>query len=222
MAEAIGTFCLVFLGTGSIVISHIAPQQLNATGVSLVFGLAVLAVVYSIGHISGAHINPAVTIGFFAAGRLSKDEVPRYITAQLAGAVLASFLVKILFGQETTSLGGTIPSEGFWQESVILEFILTAVLMFVIMGVATDHRAQGTMAGVAIGGFIMLAALFAGPISGASMNPARSFGPALISWNFSFHWIYWLAPLLGSFCGARVYLFVQCPHHGKGDGSGCC
>ena len=221
-AELVGTFCLVFFGTGAIAVDQISGGSVGAVGICLVFGLIVLGMIYSIGHISGAHINPAVTIGFFSVGRLSGREVPFYISAQLIGAAIASCLIKFLFNQPGLDLGLTLPFYDSLATVFILELVLSGVLMFIIMGVATDHRAQGVMAGVAVGAYITLAALIGGPISGASMNPARSFGPALASLDFSFHWIYWIAPILGSVSGGLLYRKIQCSIPGKGDESGCC
>lgn len=190
-------------------------------GVSLVFGLVVLAMVYAVGHISGAHLNPAVTLGFYSAGRLPAREIPPYLAAQLAGAVLASAALRLLFWEETTTLGLTLPA-GPWPRSLGFEFLLTAILMFVIMAVATDHRAQGMMAGVAIGAVIALEAILGGPVSGASMNPARSFGPALLAWDFSRHWLYWAGPISGAVFGAALYRSVQCDLPAAPGSPGCC
>jgi MIP family channel proteins len=210
LAEAIGTFCLVFMGTGAIVVNEITGGQITHVGISLAFGLVVLAMIYAVGHISGAHLNPAVTLGFFSAGRLEGRLVLPYLISQLTGAVLASVVLRGMF--PGTSLGMTFPAGGLGS-AFILEFILTAILMFVIQNVATGSREVGILAGVAIGATITLEALVGGPISGASMNPARSFGPALVSGNFTAHWIYWLAPILGSYTGSCLYRFIQPRHY---------
>ncbi len=201
LGEALGTFSLVFVGTGAVVVNEITHGQVTNVGIGLVFGLIVLAMVYALGHVSGAHFNPAVTIGFYAAGRHPKEEIVPYIVAQLIGAVAASSGLFLIFRANKTSLELTHPS-GSSLQSFALEYILTFILMFIILSVATGDRAEGMMAGVAIGGTIALEAIFAGPICGASMNPARSFAPALLTQNFSSHWIYWLAPILGSVTGA--------------------
>jgi MIP family channel proteins len=217
-AEAFGTFCLVFIGTGAICTEQVYGG-LGSIGVSLAFGLVVLAMVYSVGHISGAHINPAVSVGFAAVGLMAWSEAWAYIAAQLGGAVAASLILRLIFAGTPEFLGATLPAAGV-APAFAVEFILTAILMFVIKGVAVDNRAQGVMAGVAIGAVITMAALFGGPLSGASMNPARSFAPALVSGQWSHQWLYWLAPLLGAPVGAWAYRLVKCPQ--EGDGAGCC
>ena len=210
LAEAVGTFCLVFAGTGAIVVNQVSQGRVTHLGISLVFGLIVLAMIYTIGHISGAHMNPAVTLGFYSAGRHPKGEIAPYVLAQLVGALAASISLKLMFLGQSTNLGATLPA-GSDLQSFMLEFIMTFMLMFTIMGVATDDRAEGAMAGIAIGAMIALEAAFGGPISGASMNPARSFAPALVAGNFAHHWIYWAAPILGAIFGALVYRLIQKP-----------
>lgn len=207
LAEAIGTYCLVFAGTGAVVVDQVTGGKVGGLGISLVFGLIVLAMIYAIGHVSGAHMNPAVTIAFCAVKRHKVDEAAPYVLAQLCGAVAASLTLKLLFAGHATTLGATLPA-GSALQSLVLEFILTAILMFTIMGVATDDRAEGAMAGIAIGAVVSLEAAFGGPISGASMNPARSFAPALVSGSFAHHWIYWLAPIAGALLGAQTYRIV--------------
>lgn len=214
IAEVIGTYCLVFAGTGAIVVDQVTGGKVTGLGISLVFGLIVLAMIYAVGHISGAHLNPAVTIGFCAAGRHPARDVAPYIMAQIAGAVAASLTLKFMFLGQSTSLGATLPA-GPVSQSFVLEFIMTAMLMFTIMGVATDDRAEGAMAGIAIGATIALEAAFGGPISGASMNPARSLAPALASSNLAHQWLYWLAPILGAVFGAKAYGLIQTPPSGS-------
>ncbi len=208
LAEGIGTFCLVFAGTGAVVVDQVTGGRVTGLGISLIFGLIVMAMIYAIGHISGAHMNPAVTLAFSSTGRHQRSEILPYVAAQLLGAVAASTALKLIFSGQATNLGVTLPAGGAVQ-SFVLETILSFMLMFTIMGVATDDRAEGTMAGIAIGAVVTLEAAFGGPISGASMNPARSFAPALLSGNFAHHWIYWLAPILGTLLGAQAYRFVQ-------------
>jgi aquaporin NIP len=195
-AECIGTFALVFAGTGAIVINDVSGGAVTHVGVALTFGLIVLAMIYAVGDVSGAHLNPAVTLGFFAARRLHGKIVLQYMASQLVGAFAASALLRVLFPQHPT-LGTTVPA-GSAIQSLILEMVLTAVLMFVILNVSTGPKERGTTAGIAVGSVIALEALFAGPICGASMNPARSIAPALVSQHLSDVWIYVVAPIAGS------------------------
>ena len=195
-AEAIGTFTLVFAGTGAIVINQVSSGAVTHVGIALTFGLVVLAMIYSLGEVSGAHLNPAVTLGFCTAGRLSWGEALPYITSQCAGAFAASGLLRFLFPQNAT-LGATLPA-GTAMQSFVLEVVLTAILMFGILSVSTGAKEKGITAGIAIGGIITLEALFAGPVSGASMNPARSLAPAVVSGQLEHVWVYLLAPVLGA------------------------
>lgn len=203
VAELIGTFSLVFAGTGAIVINDVTHGSVSHVGISLTFGLVVLAMIYALGDISGAHLNPAVTIGFWAARRFSTPMVLPYIFAQCTGALLASLLLRRLFPTHPT-LGATYPA-GSWSQSFVLEMVLTAILMLVILAVSTGAKEKGVTAGIAIGAVVALEALFAGPISGASMNPARSLAPAVVSMNFENLWIYVLATVLGSIIAVLVY-----------------
>ena len=207
-AEAIGTFILVFTGTGAIVLNDISDGQLTPLGIGLVFGLVVMALVYALGDVSGAHINPAVTLGFWAAGQFTAKQVAPFILSQCAGALLASLLLRALFGNHA-NMGATLPREDLVYQCLILEFILTFILMFVILNVATGAKEKGVVAGMAIGGVIALEATFAGPISGASMNPARSLGPAVASMNFSALWIYLLGPALGALLAVPAWRWVR-------------
>lgn len=195
-AEALGTFALVFAGTGAIVINDVTQGTITHVGIALTFGLIVMAMIYSIGDVSGAHINPAVTIGFWAAKRFDARQVFPYILAQLIGALAASVVVRVLFLDHGT-LGATLPAGPWWQ-SFILEVLLTFLLMFVILNVSTGAKEKGIMAGAAIGGVVALEAMFAGPICGASMNPARSLGPAVVSLNLQHLWLYLTAPVIGA------------------------
>jgi len=195
-AEFLGTFSLVFAGTGAIVINETCGGAITHVGIALTFGLVVLAMIYTLGDVSGAHLNPAVTLGFWAARRFPAGDVWRYVTAQITGALLASLTLKFLF-PANASLGATHPA-GPAMQSFILEFILTFLLMFVILNVSTGSKEKGITAGIAIGAVIGLEALFAGPICGASMNPARSLAPALVSGRLHDLWIYLLAPTLGA------------------------
>ena len=206
-AEFAGTFLLVFAGPGAVVINEVSGGGVGSLGIGLSFGLAVMAAIYTVGHISGAHINPAVTVAFALSRHFPWRLVPAYIAAQLLGACAASATHVTLFG-DVANLGATTPSGSSWQ-ALGLEIILTLFLMFVIAAVATDVRAVGQAAAIAIGGYVALAATFAGPIAGASMNPARSLGPALLSGAWNSHWVYWVGPLLGAALGALLYRYVR-------------
>jgi aquaporin Z len=198
-AEMIGTFALVFAGTGAIVINEARGGAITHVGIALTFGLIVMAMIYTLGDISGAHLNPAVTIGFWAARRLPGREILPYVGSQITGAMLASGLLRGLF-PENPSLGATLPS-GSEGKSCVLEAVLTFLLMLTILNVSTGAKEKGITAGIAVGAIIALEAMFAGPISGASMNPARSLAPALVSGHINHLWIYLVAPPLGACAG---------------------
>jgi aquaporin Z len=207
VAEFFGTFALVFAGTGAIVIHSVSGGAITHIGIALTFGLMVLAMIYTIGDISGAHLNPAVTIGFFAARRFPGSEVLPYVTSQLLGATAASLLLRFLFPQAET-LGMTLPAGGVVQ-SFIFEVVLTLLLMWVILSVSTGAQEKGITAGIAVGSVIALEAMFAGPISGASMNPARSFGPALVSLHLEHLWIYLVATVLGALLAVPLCRLIR-------------
>jgi aquaporin NIP len=207
-AEAIGAFALVFAGCGAIVTDAEHPGALGVVGIALVFGLVVMAMVYATGHLSGAHLNPAVTLAFALTRHLPARDAISYVGAQALGAVAASALLLAIWPSEPAALGTTLPSVGSGS-AFAYEAILTALLMFTIMAVATDTRAVGAGSAIAIGGVIGLDALFGGPITGASMNPARSIGPALVSGTFHDLWIYLAAPPLGAAVGALAYQVVR-------------
>lgn len=196
LAECFGTFCLVFAGTGAIVIDQVTGGGVSHVGIALTFGLVVLAMINTLGDISGCHINPAVTLGFWAAGKLAGRQVPLYVAAQCIGSLLASGSLRLLF-LEAETLGETVPA-GSLLQTFLLESLLTFMLMTVILSVATGGKEKGLLAGITIGAVIALEALFAGPISGASMNPARSLGPAVMLLRFESLWVYLLAPCLGA------------------------
>jgi aquaporin Z len=206
IAEAIGTFALVFCGTGAIIINQETNGTVSHAGIAITFGLIVMAMIYALGNISGAHLNPAVSIAFTLAGRFSLTELFPYIFSQITGALLASLFLHFLFpGNEF--LGSTLPvgSDG---QSFILEFILTFFLMLVIINVATGSKEQGMFAGVAIGAVVLLEAMFAGPICGASMNPARSLGPAVVSGHTEHLWIYLTATVAGAALAIPTWKFL--------------
>lgn len=206
LAEALGTFCLVFAGTGAIVVDQATGGGVSHVGIALTFGLVVMAMIYTFGDVSGAHLNPAVTIAFALARRFPVRDVVPYILAQLVGAFAASGLLRVMF-MDSPTLGATLPAGAVWQ-SFVLEVVLTAILMLVILSVSSGPKERGIMAGIAVGGVVALEALFAGPISGASMNPARSLAPAVVSGRVESLWIYLVAPVVGAAiavpCGAAM------------------
>lgn len=206
-AEALGTYLLVFAGPGAVVINAVSEGGVGSLGISLSFGLVVMIVIFALGHISGAHINPAVTLAFATFGSFPRRHVPGYLAAQILGAVAAALTLRALFGNVAT-LGSTVPTDGAGQ-ALALEALITFFLMFVIVAVATDERAVPGAAAVAIGGYVALVATFAGPIAGASMNPARSFGPALASGTWTDHWVYWAGPIAGALLGAAAYRWLR-------------
>ncbi len=207
IAEAIGTFALVFCGTGAIVINEQTVGAVGHIGVAITFGAIVLAMIYTFGDVSGAHLNPAVTLGFLAAGRFAARQVAPYILAQLIGAFIASGTLKFLF-PDNVHLGATLPA-GPPMQSFILEVILTFLLMLVILQVAHGSKEVGTLAGIAIGSTVLLEAMFAGPICGASMNPARSLAPAVVSGDLSVVWIYLIAPMVGALAAALLWPLLR-------------
>ncbi len=207
IAEFIGTFILVFCGTGAVIINEATHGAITHVGISITFGLVVMAMIYALGEISGSHLNPAVTLSFAIGGLFKWRDVIPYISAQLAGALIGSLVLALLF-PTSILLGSTLPANGAMQ-SFVLEIILTFILMFVILQVATGSKEQGLFAGAAIGAVVLLEAMFAGPISGASMNPARSFAPALISGHTEYLWIYLIAPITGALPAIVVYQFLK-------------
>lgn len=203
LAEIIGTFALVFCGTGAIIINQETAGVITHSGIAITFGLIVAAMIYTLGDISGAHLNPAVSIAFCIAKVFPVKQLLPYIISQAIGAFIASLTLHYLFPLNKT-LGSTIPS-GTDLQSFILEFILTFLLMLVIMRVAKGGKEQGLFAGIAIGSVVLLEAMFAGPICGASMNPIRSIAPALVSGNTQSLWVYLLAPVLGAVLAVFTY-----------------
>ena len=210
-AEVFGTFALVFAGTGAVVVND-THGAVTHVGVALTFGLVVLAMIYTLGDVSGAHLNPAVTLGFFAARRFECRWVAPYIAAQALGAGLASGSLRLMFPDHPT-LGATLPA-GSAGQSFVMEIILTLILMFVVLSVSTGAKEKGITAGIAVGSVIALEALFAGPVCGASMNPVRSLAPAVVSGHLEHLWVYLTAPVLGA-----VAAVLGC---GCVQGKGCC
>jgi aquaporin Z len=194
-AELMGTYIMVFAGTGAIIVNDVYGS-VSHLGIGLTFGLVVMAVIYSIGSISGAHINPAVSIAFWVSKRFSGKEVLPYIISQFLGAILASLTLSFMFPQHEL-LGATLPA-GSWEQSFVMEFILTFILMFVILLMSEGSKEVGVMTGFAVGMVVAFEAIFAGPVSGASMNPARSLAPALVSGHLTHLWLYIIATTLGA------------------------
>jgi aquaporin NIP len=205
-AEAIGTFALVFAGAGAVMVDE-KTGALGQVGIALTFGLVIMAMIYAVGHISGAHFNPAVTAAFALTRHFPWPRVAVYWAAQATGAVAAALLLRASLG-DIADVGATHPS-GSDGQSFLWEVVLTSFLVFVVMAVATDTRAVGEAAAIAIGGTVALDALFGGPVSGASMNPARSLGPALVAARFDTLWIYLLAPFVGAAIAGLAYQFIR-------------
>ena len=206
VAEAFGTFALVFAGAGAIMVDA-NTHALGHVGVAITFGLVIMAMIYAVGHVSGAHFNPAVTFAFALTRHFPWPRVIAYWGAQLVGALLAAALLRSSLGN-IAHVGATLPA-GSQAQSFLWEVVMTAFLMFVILAVATDTRAVGEAAAIAIGGTVGLDAMFGGPISGASMNPARSIGPAVVSGELHALWLYIVAPLVGASIGALLYQVVR-------------
>ncbi len=212
-AEAFGTFCLVFAGTGAVVVNDLHGGVVTHVGVALTFGLVVLAMIYTVGDVSGCHLNPAVTVGFVAARRFERHRAVPYILAQVTGAILASLALRAMFPAHPT-LGATLPG-GPVAQSWVMEFVLTVMLMVVILSVSTGAKEKGVLAGVAVGAVIALEAMFAGPVSGASMNPARSLAPAVVAGRLDHLWVYLTAPVVGALAGVLMCGVIHGPN-------GCC
>jgi MIP family channel proteins len=208
LAEAFATFALVFAGCGAIVANAERGGTLGSNGIAVAFGLVIMVMVYATGHLSGAHINPAVTAAFCAGRHFPLRDAAWYVPSQVLGAVAGAALLRLVWDGTPADLGATIPTVGAGS-ALVYEIVMTAFLMFVIMAVATDTRAVGGAAAVAIGGTVALDALFGGPVTGASMNPARSFGPALVAGEWQDFWIYVIGPVLGALIGAFAYWIVR-------------
>lgn len=207
VAEAIGTYTLVFAGTGAVVVDGVADGALGLVGIAMVFSLVIMAMIYSIGDISGAHINPAVSIAACVRGGFPVAEVVPYLVAQCAGALAASASLKLLF-PEVASLGATLPS-GTIGQSLAFEMILTFFLLFVVFGVTAPGKAEALLAGLAIGGTVGFEVFLGGPISGASMNPARSIGPAVMGGQMQHLWVYLVGPIAGAVLAALVTRYLR-------------
>ncbi|XP_021865690.1 probable aquaporin NIP-type [Spinacia oleracea] len=208
MAEAMGTYFIIFAGCGSVVVNNLYDDIVTFPGICVTWGLIVMVMVYSLGHISGAHFNPAVTLTFSIFRHFPYKEVPLYMIAQIFGSLLASGTLCVMFDVTPKAFFGTVPS-GSNAQSFAMEIIISFLLMFVISGVATDSRAIGEMAGIAVGMTIVLNVFVAGPISGASMNPARSLGPAVMTQNFKGLWVYLIGPPIGTIAGGFAYNLIR-------------
>ncbi|PKV50951.1 aquaporin Z [Aquimarina sp. MAR_2010_214] len=207
ISESIGTFSMVFCGTGAMTINEVTGGDVTHVGIAITWGLIVMAMIYAFGEISGAHFNPAVTIAFAYAKKFEWNEVPLYIIAQCTGAIVASSILLFLF-PESEFLGGTMPALDDLR-ALVLEILLTYFLMVVIINVSTGSKETGTMAGIAVGGVVLLEAMFAGPMTNASMNPARSLGPALLSGHWEHQWLYFIAPVLGALLAVLTCKLVK-------------
>ncbi|GLT52531.1 hypothetical protein SLA2020_258660 [Shorea laevis] len=208
MAEVLGTFFLIFIGCASVVVNSNENKVVTLPGIAIVWGLAVTTLIYSLGHVSGAHFNPAVTIAFASCKRFPLNQVPAYMAAQLLGSTLAAGTLQLLFIGKNDVFFGTSP-QGSDLQGFVMEFIITFYLMFIVSGVATDNRAIGELAGLAVGSTVLIIVLFAGPITGASMNPARTLGPAIVSNHWKGIWIYLTSPILGAVSAAWVYNMLR-------------
>jgi len=208
LMEAIGAFAIVVAGCGAVVADATRDGALGAVGISLVFGLIVMVMIYAGGHLSGAHYNPAVTVAFTLGRHFPPREAVTYIAAQLVGGIAGSLLLLSAWPDAPADLGATVPSVDVGA-ALLYEVVLTAFLMFVITAVATDTRAVGAAAAIAIGGTVALDALFGGPVTGASMNPARSLGPAVAAGQWTDFWVYIAGPLAGAAIGVFGYGLVR-------------
>jgi MIP family channel proteins len=207
-AEGVATFALVFAGCGAIVLDSERGGSLGATGIAATFGLVIMAMIYATGHLSGPHINPAVTVAFSVTRHFPLRDAALYVPSQLAGAVSGALLLRLVWHGTPADLGATVPSVSYGS-ALVYEAVMTGFLMFVIMAVATDTRAVGAAAALAIGGTVALHSLFGGGVTGASMNPARSFGPALVASQWNGFWIYVVGPVLGAVVGAFAYQLAR-------------
>lgn len=210
LAEGLGTFALVFAGPGAMAVDAASGGGVGGVGIGMAFGLIVMAMIFALGHISGCHINPAITVAFRALGRMSTARAAGYIAAQLAGAVLAGLAIVAIVGHDGNA-GASVPHINGASAALWSEIILTFFLAFVVFAVATDERAQGAFAAIAVGGYVGFAATGWGPVANASMNPARSFGPAVAANVWDSHWVYWVGPIAGALLAAFVYELLREP-----------
>ncbi|XP_050287507.1 nodulin-26-like [Quercus robur] len=210
MAEVVATYIMIFAGCASVLTNLNYENVVGLVGISMTWGLVVMALVYTVGHVSGAHFNPSVTISFAIYKRFPWKQVPGYILAQVLGSTLASGTLRLIFNGHENQFFGTMPA-GSDLQAFVMEFIITFFLLFIISGVATDSRAVGKLGGLVVGSTVLLNVLFAGPITGASMNPARTLGPAIIHNKYRGLWIYMIAPVLGGISGASAYNFLRMP-----------
>uniref|UniRef100_A0A0D3EKU4 Uncharacterized protein n=2 Tax=Oryza TaxID=4527 RepID=A0A0D3EKU4_9ORYZ len=211
LAEILGTYFMIFAGCGAVVVNQSTGGAVTFPGICAVWGLVVTVLVYSVGHISGAHFNPAVTVAFATCGRFRWKQVPSYVVAQVLGSTMASLTLRVVFvggGRGEHLFFGTTPA-GSMAQAAALEFVISFFLMFVVSGVATDNRAIGELAGLAVGATVAVNVLFAGPVTGASMNPARSLGPAMVAGRYGGVWVYVAAPVSGMVCGAWAYNLLR-------------
>jgi MIP family channel proteins len=211
LAEGLGTFALVFAGPGSAAVNAASGGGVTGVGIGMAFGLIVMAMIFALGHISGCHINPAVTIAFRAIGRITTRRAALYVVCQMVGAVLAGLAIIAIVG-DAGDAGATAPHIKGAGSALWSEVILTFFLVFVIFAVATDERAQGAFAAIAIGGYVGFAATGWRPVANASMNPARTFGPAVAANVWEAHWVYWIGPIAGALLAAAVYELLREPH----------
>lgn len=210
LAEGLGTFALVFAGPGAAAVDAASDGGVSGVGVGMSFGLIVMAMIFALGHVSGAHINPAVTIAFRVLGRIGTAKAAGYVAAQLAGAVLAALAIKAILGDDVKA-AATVPHINGADAALLSELILTGFLVLVILAVATDARAQGAFAAIAVGGYVGFAATGWGPVANASMNPARTFGPAVAANAWTDHWLYWAGPIAGALIAVAVYELLREP-----------
>jgi MIP family channel proteins len=208
LSEALGTFALVFAGPGSAAVNSASGGAVENIGVGLSFGLIVMVAIFTFGHISGAHINPAVSLAFRLLDRIDNIRFAGYIAAQLAGAVLAGLVIYAILGDDVDA-AATVPAINGWEAALASEIVLTGFLVLVILAVATDHRAQGSFAAIAIGGYVAFAATGWGQVAGASMNPARSVGPAIVAGVWDYHWVYWTGPIAAAVLAVLVYEILR-------------